>query len=69
METSWSEQLEKFMLDSKEQGKTPITSAERDTRKIFHFNYFQNKQHDLINRVEKTHLNPLVPKMNHSVVI
>jgi len=69
MDTSWSEQLEKFMLDSKEQGKTPITSSERFTRQIFHFNYFQNKQHDLINRVEKTHSNPSIPKMNQSVVI
>ena len=66
MDASWSEQLEKFMLDPKEQGKTPITSSERFTRQLFHFNYFQNKQHDLINRVERT---SGVLKMNQTVVI
>jgi hypothetical protein len=69
MDTSWSEQLEKFMLDPKEQGKTPITSSERFTRQVFHFSYFQNKQHDLINRVERTHSLVGVQKLNQTVVV
>lgn len=58
MDTSWSEKLERFMLDRKEQGKTPIAcSATWITQ---------------ISELQKKPISPLptaMDKLNHSMVV
>lgn len=52
------------MVNVKAQGNNSITSGEKYTRPLFHFNYFTKQQIEIKKRVEK-----YCSKMNQTVVI